>query len=443
MKKMTLSVAALTVVVSAGILVAPVFFTSSPAALVNAAPSANTSLFVSQKAGDPGILQAVQNGFAQSLDLKVTDQGYTFEGKEVVADPLRISIIAGVKDKDGKPTDVYWDNFHVPTDEYQAITIKDKAGQVLQSSSDNQGSWKTSQKGDYILFEHELRSYFEKGNNLPDELFVEFHMKKMGSTNGNWKLSIPVNLKKAKAATKNVTINKSYTSPQGFQFDLREITFAPSGTEVVIDSNNKAFRYQLVDEKGAVLSAWDSAAAIHDESIQKNVINTMKWRESIPVEMGQRQFHYFHDLKEVKGLTFQLQAVYTEEASGFSTKLDPASVGAKPVTAEKNGTRFTFNQVTKGSREDRYNIAFEGTLAEGIVGIFPFDTWYVTDEKGRKYSAVYHVEGFAYQNGRIKVSGNLKIEEMKSLPKQMTITFDNMLKEHRDVSFEVPLLTGT
>ncbi|NQF17092.1 DUF4179 domain-containing protein [Brevibacillus sp. HB1.3] len=442
MKKMALCVAALAVVVSTGILVSPSFFTSSPAAVVNAAPSVNTSLFVSQKAGDPGILQAAQNGFTQPLDLKVTDQGFTLEAKEVLADPLRISIIAGVKDKDGRATDVYWDNFHAPTHEYQEITIKDKAGKVLHSSSPNQESWKTNQIGDYILFEHELRSYFDDGNKLPDELVVEFHMKKMGSTKGNWQLSVPVNLKKAKAATKTVAVNQSHTSLQGFQFDLREITFAPSGTEVVIDSNNKDFSYQLVNEKGVVLGAWDSAVAIHDESIQKNVINTMKWRESAPVEKGLRQFHYFHDLKESNGLTFKLHAVYTEEEPGFSVKLDPASVGAKPVTAEKNGTRFTFHKVSKGSGEDRHNIEFEGTLAEGVVGIFPFDTWYVTDEKGKKYSAVCHIEESANQNGRMKVRGNLEIEEMKSLPKQMTITFDSMLKEHRDVSFAVPLLTG-
>ncbi|MFS0558334.1 DUF4179 domain-containing protein [Brevibacillus sp. 179-C9.3 HS] len=442
MKKTALSVAAMAVIVSSGILVVPTLLTSNPAAVVNAASSPSASLFVSQKAGDPGILQAVQNGFSQAHDLKVTDQGFTLEVKEVVADPLRISIIAGVKDKDGKPSDVYWDNFHVPTHEYQEIIIKDKAGKELQSASSNQKSWKTKQISDYILFEHELRSYFADESKLPDELFVEFHMKKMGSTNGNWKLSVPVDLKKAKSATKTVKINQSYTSPQGFQFDLREMTFAPSGTEVVIDTNNKYFSYQFVDEKGAVLGAWDSAVAIHDASIHKNVINTMKWRESIPVEKGQRQFFYFHDLKEEKGLAFQLKAVYTEEAAGFSVKLDPATLGAKPVTAEKNGTSFTFHQISKGSREDRYNIAFEGTLAQGIVGIFPFDTWYVTDEQGNKYNAVCHVEETTNQNGRMKVSGNLEIEEMKSLPKQMTITFDKMLKEHRDVSFAVPLLTG-
>lgn len=442
MKKTALSLTALTVVVASVFLVVPTFLTSSPAAVVNAAASANTSLFVSQKAGDPGVLQAVQNGFAQAHDLKVTDQGFTFGVKEVVADPLRISIIAGVTDKNGKPSDVYWDNFHAPTQEYQKITIKDKAGKVLQSSSANQDSWKTKQEGDYIQFEHELRSYFDEGNKLPDELIVEFHMKKMGSTKGNWKLSVPVDLKKAKAATKTVAVNQTYAAPQGFTFDLREITFAPSGTEVVIDSNHKDYSYQLIDEKGAVLGAWDSAAAISDARIKKNVIDTMKWRESIPVGNGQRQFHYFHDLKETKGLSFKLQAVYSEEPSAFSAKLDPASVGAKPVTVEKNGTSFTFNKVAKGNREDRYNIEFEGTLAEDIVGIFPFDTWYVTDEKGKKYNAVYHVEESANQNGRTQVSGKLEIEEMTALPKQMTITFDNMLREHRDVRFEVPLWIG-
>ncbi|MGG1662726.1 DUF4179 domain-containing protein [Brevibacillus sp. NRS-1366] len=481
MKRMTLAAAALTVVVSGGMLISPTFagyvnaaFTSSPIGKADPAKSVNTSLL--QQSDDEGIKQAVQNGFAQSVNVSTTDQGITLEVTEVVADPLRINMIASVKDNTGKPMQIFWQDMYSETDNEPIFTFKDKQGNVLQSAhpsgtgkgkvQNSNKDWQSSRSDSFLFLNHELRSYFEDFNKVPDELIVEFHIKKMAETKGIWKLSVPVDMKKAKAATKTHEINKSYTTPQGLKLDVKQITFAPSGVEMVVDRNStedngkKDYSYELVDDRGTVLGRWNSKEVMGKARKTSNVNDRLKWRNTLPLENGVRDFHYFYPIDQNKSITFKLGSVYTEESAAFRAKLDLALLEKEPVTAEDHGDRFTFKKYVKepGHADDRYkmnpdgsatkqegyHLAFEGMLGEDTAPMYPFDAyWSITDENGKKYEDIaYIIDRSDYKNGRAQMEGVLFVLNIDPLPKQLTITATKRMIEHRNVDWEVPILSG-
>lgn len=490
MKRVTFAAAALTVVVSSGMLISPTFasyvhaaFTSSP--IDKSAPEATDSNDLRQMAYDIGIRKAAQNGFAQPVNKSTTDQGITLEIKEVVADPLRISILASVRDENGKPLEIFWQDMFARTDQEPIFTIKDQKGNILlpahpsdtskESIHNPNEEWNSARNTDGFLFlNRELRSYFDDLSKIPDELLVEFDIKKMGDTKGNWKLSVPVDMKKAKAATKIHEINKSYTTPQGLKLDVKQITLAPSGVEMVIDRSDaedkrrKDYSYELVDEQGTVLGAWDSKEILRKASKQRNVIDGLKWRHSLPMENGSRDFHYFQPIDPSTSISFKLGSVYTEESAAFRATLDLDRIEKAPVTAEDQGDRFTFkkyeyvkdaNRVVDvegfddgaysfnadgtATKLEGYHLAFEGMLGEEAAAMSPFRAyWSITDENGKKYDDVqYFIDRTDYKNGRAELTGSLIVLNIEPLPKQLTITATKRMVEHRNVDWEVPVLS--
>ncbi|WP_410594110.1 DUF4179 domain-containing protein, partial [Bacillus sp. SIMBA_074] len=80
--------------------------------------------YILQKSIDPGIKKAAQNGFAKKVQASATDQGITLTVKEVMADPLRISMVASLTDQNGKPLDIFWQNMFDSKDQDPIFTIK-------------------------------------------------------------------------------------------------------------------------------------------------------------------------------------------------------------------------------------------------------------------------------------------------------------------------------
>lgn len=482
MKKMTLAAAALTVVVSGGMLVSPTFasyvnaaFTNSP--IGKADPVAPVSNSILQKSGDPGIEQAAKKGFAQTVNVSATDQGITFEVNEVMADPLRISIAAIVKDKNGKPMDSFLSEMIRRDNKEQVITIKDKQGNVLKpieasANEDPNEDWHNVMHTDtgYMSLDHELRSYFADISEIPDELIVEFNIKQLDDIKGNWKLSVPVDMKKAKAATKTHEINKTYTTPQGLQLDVKQMTFAPSGMEMVIDrsttdNQRKEYSYELVNEKGTVVAAWDSKAVIREASKQSNVIPYLKWDHTRSTKNGTRDFHYFQPIDENQSLTFKLGSVYTEETAKLNAKLDANRLEKKEViTAEDQGDQFTFKKYQKDpnavvdfegydghhrvnddgttTKLEGYDLTFEATLSSDTAAMGPYPYWTITDETGKKYEDIdYLIDKTEYENDRAIFGGTIFLENLTTLPKQLIISSEKRMVEHKNVEWEVPIYT--
>ncbi|MFC8685207.1 DUF4179 domain-containing protein [Brevibacillus porteri] len=482
MKKMTLAAAALTVVVSGGMLVSPTFasyvnaaFTNSP--IGKADPVAPVSNSILQKSGDPGIEQAAKKGFAQTVNVSATDQGITFEVNEVMADPLRISIAAIVKDKNGKPMDSFLSEMIRRDNKEQVITIKDKQGNVLKpieasANEDPNEDWHNVMHTDtgYMSLDRELRSYFDDISEIPDELIVEFNIKQLDDIKGNWKLSVPVDMKKAKAATKTHEINKTYTTPQGLKLDVKQMTFAPSGVEMIIDrsttdNQRKEYSYELVNEKGTVVAAWDSKTVIRKASKQSNVIPYLKWDHTRSTKNGTRDFHYFQPIDESQSLTFKLGSVYTEETAALNAKLDTDRLEKKEsIAVDDQGDQFTFKKYQKDpnavvdiegydgvhrvnddgstTKLEGYHLSFEGKLDPDTAAMTPFEYWTISDETGKKYVDVdYYIHKTEYENGRAILESTIFLENLTTLPKQLIISSEKRMVEHKNVEWEVPIYT--
>ncbi|MFF0830132.1 DUF4179 domain-containing protein [Brevibacillus sp. NPDC003359] len=483
MKRMTLAAAALTVVVSGGMLVSPTFasyvnaaFTNSP--IGKADPVAPVSNSILQNSRDSGIEQAAKKGFAQTVNVSATDQGITFEVNEVMADPLRISIAAIVKDKNGKPMDSFLSEMIRRDNKEQVITIKDKQGNVLKpieasANEDPNEDWHNDMHTDtgYMSLDRELRSYFDDISEIPDELIVEFNIKQLDDIKGNWKLSVPVDMKKAKAATKTHEINKTYTTPQGLKLDVKQMTFAPSGVEMIIDrsttdNQRKEYSYELVNEKGTVVAAWDSKTVIRKASKQSNVIPYLKWDHTRSTKNGTRDFHYFQPIDESQSLTFKLGSVYTEETAALNAKLDTDRLEKKEsIAVDDQGDQFTFKKYQKDpnavvdiegydgvhrvnddgstTKLEGYHLSFEGKLDPDTAAMTPFEYWTISDETGRKYVDVdYYIHKTEYKNGRAILESSIFLENLTSLPKQLIITSEKRMVEHKNVEWKVPIYAG-
>lgn len=483
MKRMALATAALTVVVSGGMLVSPTFASYVNAAFTNnpigkADPVAPVTNSLLEKLADKGIVQAAKNGFAQSVNVSATDQGLTFAVHEVVADPLRISIAASLKDKNGKAIDSFMSEMIDRSIREPLITIKDKQGNVLAPSEEKDARypnkpWDVSMNVTHgvMTLDRELRSYFDDLTKVPDELIVEFNINQLDDIKGNWKLSVPVDMKKAKAAMKTHEINKAYTTPQGLKLNVKQITFAPSGVEMVIDrtlaaNENNAYSYELVDAKGKVVTAWDSTSVIREANKRSNVISDVKWDHTQSTESGARDFHYFYPIDESQNLTFKLGSVYTEESAKLNAKLDANLLEKKEViSAEDQGDQFTFKKYQKDpnavvdfegydghhrvnddgttTKLEGYDLAFEATLSPVTAAMGPYQNWTITDETGKKYEDVdYLINKTEYENGQAIFGGTVFLKNLTTLPKQLIITSEKRMVEHKNVEWEVPIYSG-
>ncbi|MGG1441541.1 hypothetical protein ABE354_05690 [Brevibacillus laterosporus] len=78
-------------------------------------------------------------------------------------------------------------------------------------------------------------------------------------------------------------------------------------------------------------------------------------------------------------------------------------------------------------------------MAKGIVYV---DEWEAKDEKGNTYIAVFNRGLSRNSNGHVVMSGELRIQQLKTRPKELTITYKRKVKEDRNVHWEVPIQVG-
>ncbi|AKF93386.1 DUF4179 domain-containing protein [Brevibacillus laterosporus] len=469
-KKTSLLVAGLTITVLVGSMISP-----SLAIYVN-------GLYASLHSEDPTVLmnhnridQEIHNHqkeWMKQLNVKSTDQGITLEVKEVFADTRKIELITSIEGERGEASEglALMKNVH--------FQIKDKAGRIYEADGEASSFPRMQRLGaNLVLLSRDLTPIFYEAQKIPNELMIEISTKKIGNTTGNWKVEIPLDLSKAKAATKTVAINKQYTSPQGISFHLREISFAPSFTQLIIDTNipkgacHDRFSYQLVDEEGTVLAGWSDYdqrlflwSDFNQSSFKRNDARHNPFldeTEKNPVNIFKNQVNRFYvttkdqqlrllansyPLPKDKKMMFTLHSIYKVEPVKVSTKLTLEQLPAEPVKIEDQGSLFIFKDVkyeakNRGTKEayTEASIVIEGILAKDIVYV---DEWEVKDEKGNTYIAIFDRGVGRNENGNGVMNGELRIQQLEKLPKELTITYKRKIKEDRNVEWKVPIQVG-
>ncbi|GIO09300.1 hypothetical protein J31TS6_53280 [Brevibacillus reuszeri] len=461
-KKTTIAVAGLAVIVTLGTAVSPTFASyvsglyqavgiSSPVSQIKG-PYANVSNQVvslfDEKQTDRGILAAAAKGFVKPLDLKATDQGLTVEVKAVLADPLRLAILGSVTKQDALVEDSHMMINTYNVDEFREFRLKDKNGKVLTPfyKQSEVSAWMVLPNGQNFLIQRDLTNFFDEKNPLPDELIVELRVKHMGETKGTWNLDIPIDMRPAKAASKTVAINKQFSGPQETLVALQEVRYAPSGTQFVFSENKagkgKSFlHYQLIDEKGTNLGSWEEIRERFYEGDDHPDTNMIWNVEAVDWYVTKKWIHMLTPIESTQKATMKLDAVFTEEKSSFRTKLNFAELEKKPIKAEGDGNQFTFQLVNKqrDSGHIIYTIKIEGTLAKDIAAV-AMRTWKATDEHGKEAARAkgYMSKKGVQKDGRVEFSGELGIISEQEDLKEVTLSFDQMIKEHK-VDWEIPL----
>ncbi|KIV56498.1 hypothetical protein TS64_09580 [Aneurinibacillus migulanus] len=410
------------------------------------------------------------------------DKGITIEAKEILVDSLALAVIIDAKEQNGKKI--------TPEDLLQGIqrsilTDKSEKKQFESTESDD-SDWYCNQYGDYIIFTRNMQGVFTEQNPMPAEMLVHLTFNKIGNTEGKWQLKIPVDMTKANVATKQISINEKYTSPQGVSLNLKDIEILPSATLVSVEAKqtkeleekiqniskekgfrddfhaaalkNTGFAYQLLDERGTVIAGRDDfdvpkAIGIDTGSMQGGYSqNNYTFRNS------------FLPIRDTKKLTFKLYAIYTNEVTDFQAKLSLSNLSRKPFTQQDTfGNTFTFkdfklkewelNNVDASKEKIKVKgglITYEATLAKDIMSA---DVWSAKDKTGKVhqvYSGSYLVahgdkdqtlvtKTTKDENGLVHIEGVMAIEDIEHQPKELTLSYHTVKKQHRDVDWRVDI----
>lgn len=466
-KKTTIAVAGLAMVVTFGTAVSPTFANYMNGIYASINPSEVTvtkgpynakqvvNLF-DKKQTDIGVKKAAEYGFVQPLDMKVTDQGLTMAISAVVADPLRIMVLGSVTDSSGKKIQSFWkDQFTIISSDnvkdFREVRLKDKNGKVIMRLDDNQREtlpWPPVPNGENFAYGGQLSGFFDEANPMPDELILEMRVKRLTDTKGTWNFDIPIDMRPAKAAMKTVALNKELETPTGATVELKEARFAPTATQLEFSNSNpnekvvEGFRYELVDEKGTVVGKWDDMIEPDERDHNLSILGmshgasvnfTEKWQPSTSF------VHTYMPLDPAKNLTMKLDAVYTAEKVSSQTKLSLAELEKNPKKVNVAGNQITFQSMEMEDDEENtsFNIPLEAILAKDIVGL-P-ERWTVKDENGNDAALVWlRVNKKENQNGTIKLEGKLEVLFEKKDVKEISVVLDHVIKENK-VDWEVQI----
>lgn len=461
MKKTAIAVAGLAATITFGTMVSPTF-----ANYVN-------SLFNTVQDADGGMKKAAVEGYIQTINKQVTDQGITVIVKEALADPTRIALIFDFVDKDGKKLACTLDDIDVD------FTLTDETGQDLNPEGDG---WTLGEYGGYILVEQEVIELFNTAQKSPDTLTVGVQFNDIKGKGGSWKLDVPIDMKKAKEVAKTVAINREYTSPQGVVVKLDKLTNVPSNSLLSLTTswseqrkkeyqsmaenasgelgdylNRHSLAYEILDENGKLLAGRDDTVLDSLNGVRKNAvtITTKGEGDSESDAMMWRWWDGFTPFADQKKVTFKLHSIYLNELATFQGKLSLDALSKQPVTVESSGSRFTFHKFHLKTNDQQEKIAgryevrnkggiieFEALLPKDIIYI---TEWSATDETGKTYRVSMDNGDGEYvrdQDGRVRIKSALYINGLEKQPKELTISYAIQERQYRDVDMEVPIQLG-
>lgn len=348
------------------------------------------------------------------------------------------------------------------------------------------------------MIQRELTDLFDDTNQIPDSLTLQVKINKIGDVKGKWEFSVPIDMKKAKAATQIVQLKKTYTSPEGLVLDFDKIELSPSATRIALNSKvtketeekqkkiieangfkdriyeisddrksgksevpyraaaaikNTGFAYEILDDTGNVVAAHDDLER-HDKdmSLEKNIIpngTSAEGKGDGKLEI----WDTFIPLKDKNSLTIKLRRVYNNVVSPFSAKVKPMELAKKPVTQKDSlGNTFTFKGFsfvaskevlppTSGEfvfkQPEDSKIEFEGTLAKDIIST---GVWYALDENGKEYRVYFKKkESKKDQNGLIQVKGLLGVSGLEHQPKELTLHYKVAQKQNTDIDWNIDI----
>ncbi|RAT95237.1 DUF4179 domain-containing protein [Brevibacillus sp. Leaf182] len=470
LKKTALAVASVTAIITFGSMVSPTF-----ASYVN-------SVIQSIQGIDQGMKQAAEKGYVQEINKKVTDQGITLVVKEVVADPVRMAIIANIVDQNGKriPFDMEKDGL--------SLTYKTKSGEDLNPMG---GGYSYGEEGEYLVVSHDVFRFLKDSKTLPDEIIVGVEATILGGKEGNWKVEFPVDMKKTREVANHTQIGQTYTTPQGIKMIVQNIMTVPSTSLLEMETLwtkeredqiqkwkeqngwivkgpktgvfteaermeryfiDMGVAYQIFDGKGNVVAGWDDA--MHEElnQIRKNNVEHSYKGKVHQDGKGVTKWNGITPLAKDQTYKLKMHSLYLYEPAKFQATIPVDTLLKDKVAVTSSDSTYTLTGFTLKTTEDEEKIgdeiyfgkgaliSFSSILPEGIV----YTTeWSAQDESKQTYKV--SLNGTTYtrgKDGRVRVTGTFFIRDLEKQPKELKLSHAIQQRQYQDLNWEVPFETS-
>ncbi|MGG4440269.1 DUF4179 domain-containing protein [Brevibacillus fortis] len=276
-----------------------------------------------------GLQQAARQGFSESPNLSVTDQGLTLEVKEVIADPVQVTAALVIKQSDGKVLNselLLGENSHL-----NEIELLDGNGEVMSSG------WGASFDKTVGFIGFTLGR--KEQEPIPKTLSI--HFKEIGGTKGSWKLQVPITMAKTAAATTELPVNQTHTTKQGLKLTVHKLINTPTTTRIQLETQWTDSAKKQIEQEARKLAGKTAAPdyapfvpyqqyslTYHYEAADgsKREAEKLEFANSIDRYGHFRWIWDYDPLEKGKPVTLVIDSLYRAEPYDMSVTFNPAEL---------------------------------------------------------------------------------------------------------------------
>ncbi|MGF9906559.1 DUF4179 domain-containing protein [Brevibacillus porteri] len=394
---------------------------------------------------EEGLQQAARQGFSETSNLSVTDQGITLEVKEIIADPAQVMVALMIKQSDDKqllPT------YPTATNaESNAVELLDAKGAVISDE------WGTTFK-DNVGF---IRFILGKKGQEPLPKTLSMHFDKIGDRKGNWKLQVPVTMAKTTAATTVLPVNQTQVTKHGLKMTLHQIVNTPTTTRIELETQwTEAAKKQLEEEAKKLTGKTtdpDYAPFLPYQQYKLGYYyegaDGSKGEEWL-IERSHAIDRYGHfrwimdddPLPKGKAKTLVINSFHKAIPYDMSVTFRTDELKKKPVIKQVGEDIFTVKgiKLAKDEFSEKQQIEMEVEVLSKDISDIYLPWWVAQDGQGTTYRARRSTQstGPVDQSGRERVtykfwivdSKSWKEDEIDKLPEKLTLRLDAVQKKY-------------
>ncbi|MGG4448366.1 DUF4179 domain-containing protein [Brevibacillus porteri] len=393
---------------------------------------------------DEGVQQAARQGFSETSNLSVTDQGITLEVKEIIADPVQVMVALMIKQSDGKPL---LPNPSATNAESTAVELLDAKGEVM---TDKWGTTFEENVGvvRFILGEKEQEP-------LPKTLSI--HFDEIGDRKGNWKLQVPITMAKTTAATTVLPVNQTQMTKHGLKMTLHQIVHTPTATRIELETQwTEAAKKQLEQEAKQLTGKTTNPDYAPFLPYQQYGLgyyyegaDGSKGKERIIYNSYSMDryghFRWINDddpLPKGKAATLVINSLHKAIPYDMSVTFHPDELNKKPVIQQVGEDIFTLKSIKLAKDDDSGKQQMEMEIevqSKDITRIY-LPWWVLQDGQGTTYRAKmgHQSKGPVDQSGRERATYKIRLEdsrdweggEITKLPEKLTLRLDAVQKKY-------------
>ncbi|QDS37202.1 DUF4179 domain-containing protein [Brevibacillus brevis] len=394
---------------------------------------------------DEGVQQAARQGFSETSNLSVTDQGITLEVKEIIADPAQVKVALMIKQSDGKRSLPTYPS--ATNAESNAVELLDAKGEVM---TDKWGTTFEENVGfvRFILGEKEQEP-------LPKTLSI--HFDEIGDRKGNWKLQVPITMAKTTAATTVLPVNQTQVTKHGLKMTLHQIINTPTTTRIELETQwTEAAKKQLEQEAKKLTGKTtnpDYAPFLPYQQYRlgyyyegadgsKGKERTIYNSYSID-RYGHFRWNMDDDpLPKGKAKTLVINSFHKAIPYDMSVTFRPDELNKKPVIKQVGEDIFTLKSIklAKDDDSEKQQMEMEVEILSKDISDIYLPWWVLQDGQGTTYRAnMGHQSGGPVdQSGRERETYKIRLEdsshweggEITKLPEKLTLRLDAVQKKY-------------